>query len=209
VVLRNLDALLEAGIRVKINAVALRGHTGRDMPLFLDLIRNRPVDMRFIEFMPMGSDTRWSTEQFLSADELLAEARKLAEITPLDPAGAPDRKPAGTSREGRQNSPHDGPARMYAVQGSLGRFGLITPMSNHFCAECNRLRVTSDGRLRTCLFADKEYRLRGILRRPRLGDAFTDRVLCAANRVKPLGADILRRRGDAAVAAKAMRRIGG
>jgi len=81
-------------------------------------------------------------------------------------------------------------------------------MSNHFCTTCNRLRITSDGRLRVCLFADKEYRLRGILRHPRLGARFLTAVLERANRKKPLGVDILRQR-QGAVAVKHMASIGG
>jgi len=191
VVRRNLDALLAEGIQVKINAVALRGMTQQDMRAFLDFARSRPVDVRFIEFMPMGEGSGWSEERFWSAEEILTEARKWAELEPCPPA-------AGSR----------GPARMFSIVGGLGRLGLITPMSNHFCATCNRLRITSDGRLRTCLFADKEYRLRGILRHPRLGARFLSAVIDRANRKKPLGADILRRR-QGAPAAKSMVSIGG
>ena len=191
VVRRNLDALLAEGIQVKINAVALRGMTQRDLRAFLDFACGRPVDVRFIEFMPMGEGSGWSEERFWSAEEILTEARKWAELEPCPPA-------AGSR----------GPARMFSIVGGLGRLGLITPMSNHFCATCNRLRITSDGRLRTCLFADKEYRLRGILRHPRLGARFLSAVIDRANRKKPLGADILRRR-QGAPAAKSMVSIGG
>jgi cyclic pyranopterin phosphate synthase len=191
VVRRNLDALLAEGIQVKINAVALRGINQQDMRAFLDFARSHPVDVRFIEFMPMGEGTGWTEDQFWPAEDILAEARKWAELEPCRPA-AGDR----------------GPARMYSIVGGQGRLGLITPMSNHFCATCNRLRITSDGRLRTCLFADKEYRLRGILRHPRLGARFLSAVMERANRKKPLGVDILRQR-QGAVAAKSMMSIGG
>ena len=191
VVRRNLDALLAEGIQVKINAVALKGINQQDMRAFLDFARRHPVDVRFIEFMPMGSGTRWSEDQFWPADDILAEARKWADLEPCRPE-ARDR----------------GPARIFSIAGGLGRLGLITPMSNHFCATCNRLRITSDGRLRSCLFADKEYRLRGILRHPRLGARFLCKVMEGANRKKPLGADILRQR-QRAVALKPMVSIGG
>jgi len=191
VVLRNLDALLAEGIQVKINAVAIRGINQQDMRDFVDFARKRPVDVRFIEFMPMGEASAWSEEHFWPAEEILAEARKWADLEPCPPA------------------PWDrGPARMFSIAGGLGRLGLITPMSNHFCAACNRLRITSDGRLRVCLFSDREYRLRGILRRPRLGARFLSAVLERANRRKPLGVEILRQR-QGAVAAKRMVSIGG
>ena len=191
VVRRNMDALLAEGIRVKINAVALKNINRQDLPAFLDFARRHPVDVRFIEFMPMGSGARWSEDQFWPADDILSEARKWAELEPC-----------------RTETPEGGPARLFAIEGGLGRLGLITPMSNHFCATCNRLRITSDGRLRTCLFADKEYRLRGILRHARLDGRFLSAVMERANRNKPLGADILRQR-QGAVAAKSMSSIGG
>jgi cyclic pyranopterin phosphate synthase len=97
---------------------------------------------------------------------------------------------------------------MFSIAGGLGRLGIITPMSDHFCAACNRLRVTSDGLLRTCLYSDREYRLRGILRHPRLGARFAARVMERASRKKPLGVDILRQRRGA-VTAKSMVSIGG
>jgi cyclic pyranopterin phosphate synthase len=59
-----------------------------------------------------------------------------------------------------------GPARMYRIGNGMGRFGVISALSNHFCHSCNRLRITSDGYLRTCLFSDKQYRLRPVLRHP-------------------------------------------
>jgi len=188
---RNLDALLAEGIHVKINAVALKDINQQDIRLFLDFARRHPVDVRFIEFMPMGSGTRWSEDQFWPAEAILAEARKWADIEPCRP-----------------DARDKGPARMFSIAGCLGRLGIITPMSNHFCAMCNRLRITSDGRLRTCLFADKEYRLRGILRHPRLDGRLLSKVMEYASRNKPLGADILRQR-QGAVAAKSMVSIGG
>jgi cyclic pyranopterin phosphate synthase len=191
---RNLDALLAEGLRVKINAVALQGINRQDMRAFVDFARSHPVDVRFIEFMPMGNGSLWSEDQFWPADAILAEARKWADLHACDPDDR-DR----------------GPARLFSITGGLGRLGIITPMSEHFCFACNRLRITSDGRLRTCLFADREYRLRGILRHPRLDrlDArFLSEVVRRASRKKPLGADILRQR-QGAVAAKSMVSIGG
>lgn len=188
-----MDAIMSAGIRLKINAVALRGFNDGELGDFLDFARGHPVDVRFIEFMPMGEDTRWSRANFWPAREILEAARQHADLTPLAP----------------ESGAKGGPARMFAVAGGLGRFGLITPMSNHFCADCNRLRVTSDGLLRTCLFADAEYRLRGLLRHPRLGIDALREVMERANRTKPLGEEILRARRVTAVARKRMAAIGG
>ncbi|MDR0467004.1 MAG: GTP 3',8-cyclase MoaA [Deltaproteobacteria bacterium] len=190
VVRRNLDALLAEGVQVKINVVAIKDINRQDMRAFMDFARSHPVEVRFIEFMPMGGG-RWSEERFWPAEEILAEARKWAELVPCRP----------DARDG-------GPARVFSIAGGLGRFGLITPMSDHFCAACNRLRITSDGRLRTCLFADREYRLRGVMRHPRLDARFLSRVIRLASRKKPMGADILRQRRGA-VTAKSMVSIGG
>ena len=190
VVRRNLDALLAEGIPVKINAVALKNINRQDMRAFVDFARSHPVDVRFIEFMPMGGGAGWSEDRFWPAEAVLAEARKWADLEPCRP-----------------DAGERGPARMFSIAGGLGRLGFITPMSDHFCAVCNRLRITSDGRLRTCLFADTEYRLRGILRHPRLGARFVSAVMERASRKKPLGADILRQRQRAAD--KSMVSIGG
>lgn len=201
-----MDDLLAAGIRLKINAVALRGVNDGELPSFLDFARHNPVDVRFIEFMPMGADTRWSQSNFWPATDILTEAQRVVTLTPL----ASRSHSQGEELESpRDRSVHGGPARMYAMEGGQGRFGLITAMSNHFCGACNRLRVTSDGFLRTCLFADKEYALRGILRHPRLGVEHLRRVMALANKGKPLGEELLRARREVAVAAKRMVSIGG
>ena len=191
-VLAALDALLCAGIRVKINAVGLRGINDGQMADFVHAARTLPVDVRFIEFMPMGGDTLWCEDNFWPAAAMLEAARACTPLEPLAP---------GTGDAG--------PARMFSLPGGQGRLGFITPLSNHFCEACNRLRLTSDGNLRTCLFADREYRLRPALRHPRLDDDALARMVRAACRHKPLGADILRQRRGAAVALKAMWGIGG
>lgn len=191
-VLDALDGLLKAGLRVKINAVAMRGVNDGQMADFVHAARNMPVDVRFIEFMPMGGNTRWNEAAFWPADAILAEAGRFARLEPVPGADA-----------------NDGPARMYAVAGGRGRIGLISPMSNHFCATCNRLRLTCEGRLRTCLFADMEHPLRPLLRDPSADDARIAAVIAAACRDKPVGADLLAARRGVAVAAREMVNIGG
>lgn len=191
-VLEGMNALREAGASFKINTVALKGVNDDELPDFLDLARRHDVDVRFIEFMPMGGSTPWSADRYWSADDVLAEAGRLADLIPVP-----------------RNVETDGPARMYALAGGKGRFGLITPLSQHFCAACNRIRITSDGRLRACLFDDREYRLAPLLRRPRLGiDALPD-VIRAAMARKPFGSGLLEKRGGHAVARRAMTAIGG
>ncbi|MDP2847079.1 MAG: GTP 3',8-cyclase MoaA [Humidesulfovibrio sp.] len=189
---RAIDACIGAGIRVKINAVAMRGVNDLELPGFLALARELPVDIRFIEFMPMGG-AEWRAEQVWRASDILEKAQVLARLTPL-PRDAEDA----------------GPAQMFAIEGGRGRLGLITPLSNHFCGSCNRLRITSGGVLRTCLFSDRVYRLREALRHPKLGLPAVERIVRLALRNKPLGAELLAaRRSGQGVSEAAMSSIGG
>ena len=189
---QGIDACLAAGIRVKINAVAMRGVNDAELPGFLALARELPIDIRFIEFMPMGG-AEWHARQVWKAEDILAEAKGLVGLAPL-PRDAEDA----------------GPAQMFAIEGGKGRLGLITPLSNHFCASCNRLRITSGGVLRTCLFSDRVYRLRPALRHPGLGLPAVERILRLALRKKPVGADLLAlRQAGHGVSSTSMSSIGG
>ncbi len=205
-VLATMEALLKANMHIKINAVAMRGVTDKELKYFVDYAMQHPVDVRFIEFMPMGSDTRWSDMHFISAEELLQTATKYAELSEASIAPPADIK-------NMDQQVYSGPARMYNLAGGKGRLGFITAMSNHFCNTCNRLRVTSDGFVRTCLFADKEYALRGILRNPRMTterkEELIRKIIQRAMRTKPLGEVLLRAKQAIAVAKKNMVSIGG
>lgn len=191
-VLRNIERLLLAGIRVKLNAVALRGVTDRELDDFIYTVRKEPMDIRFIEFMPMGASTRWAPEMFLPAGELknmFMEKVQLEEEPRADPLA--------------------GPARMHKIKGAKGKLGFISAISDHFCKLCNRLRLTSDGKLRTCLFSDKEYEIAPFLRNPQISDQMIAKAVADANAIKPLGEDILRNKKNKAVADKEMYGIGG
>lgn len=191
-VLGTIDACLSAGIRVKINAVAMKGINDRELGSFIDFAREYPVDMRFIEFMPMGDDTL-SDSRFWSAEDIIIQATKFANLIPV-----------------KRTPENRGPARMFTIEGGKGRLGLISPVSSHFCGTCNRLRITSDGYLRTCLFSDHTYKLRGILRNPALGDENIKKVIAAATRDKPLGYHLLEsRKGTEGVCETQMSAIGG
>ncbi len=202
-ILANIYALLEADISVKINAVAIRGVTDVEMEQFTAFAKANPVDVRFIEFMPMGSDTIWSDALFMPSESLLEEAQKYVSLQSVE----------GNSTQKNSNAAHNGPARMYNVLGGHGRIGIISALSNHFCTSCNRLRVTSDGQLRTCLFADNEYDLREILRNPAYDNEMIPRLLTIFEKAikrKPLGEALLKaRQKRSAVANKNMVAIGG
>lgn len=174
---RAIDECLEEGLLVKVNAVALRGVNDVELADFVALARQLPLDMRFIEFMPMGQGTAWSDGNFWSAQDIVAEASRHADLTPI---------PRSTSEVMGEADTH-GPARMYSIADGKGRFGVISPLSDHFCGSCNRLRITSDGRLRTCLFSDRQYRLRPLLRHPKLGVEQVRKVIERAGQRKPLG----------------------
>lgn len=191
--MEGIHAALDAGMQIKLNAVALRGVNDAQLPLFIDFAKKHEIEVRFIEFMPMGSGTGWSSAQYWPAGDILAAARQYADLAPV-----------------ARDSRHPGTAQVFSIDGGPARFGLITPLSNHFCDDCNRLRITPDGRLRTCLFSDTEYRLRPLLRHPKLGLEAVRAVFERANRNKPFGYRLLdKRRGKGAVADRHMTSIGG
>jgi len=173
----NIDRCLEAGMTVKVNAVAMRGINDDELGAFLHFATENRLDMRFIEFMPVGTETGWKDDSVWKSEDLLTEAQELADLVP------------SVNGDGNQS----GPARMFDISGGKGRLGLISPYTNHFCGTCNRLRLTSDGNLRTCLFSDKVYRIRPVLRHPKLGLPAVEKILRGASRHKPIGNDLLQR----------------
>ncbi|MBN2139480.1 MAG: GTP 3',8-cyclase MoaA [Desulfovibrionaceae bacterium] len=188
-----VDECLDAGIGVKINTVALKGVNDDELPGLLELARKNPLDLRFIEFMPIGHSGGWSPERIWTADQILDAARNLADLEPV-----------------QEPTEARGPARMFRIRGGAGRIGLISPLSNHFCATCNRLRITASGGLRTCLFSDREYRLRPALRHPKLGIEKVRRIIELASKNKPMGFMLLREKiGSGAVCHTNMSSIGG
>ncbi len=146
-VLRGLELLgsFPEAHPIKINAVAIRGFTEEEAIPFAELARRTPYEVRFIEFMPLDADHAWSADQVLTGEEIRAAINA---VHPLEPE---PREPSAT-------------ARVYRFADGHGRIGFINPVSEPFCADCNRIRLTADGRLRTCLFSLNETDLRGPLR---------------------------------------------
>jgi cyclic pyranopterin phosphate synthase len=130
---------------IKINAVAIRGFTEQEVLPFARLARETPYQVRFIEFMPLDADHAWNASRVLTGEEIRAE------IDAVFPLEAEPREPSAT-------------ARVYRFADGRGRIGFINPVSEPFCADCNRVRLTADGRLRTCLFSLHETDLRTPLR---------------------------------------------
>ncbi|MDE6735651.1 MAG: GTP 3',8-cyclase MoaA [Desulfovibrio sp.] len=175
-VLAALEGLLRAGLRVKINAVALRGVTDSQLDDFIHAAMIMPVDVRFIELMPLGGQI--GEELFWPIGEVRAAVASRVRLIPVPEAPA---------------EAFPGPARMFALEKGQGRIGFIAAASDHACARCNRLRLTSDGALRTCLFSGREYRLAGLLRhKPGLPDERIARVLNRACLDRPLGETLLK-----------------
>ncbi len=131
---------------IKINAVAIRNFSEEDVLDFVQFARNRAYVMRWIEFMPLDADQAWRKEDILTGGEVKAIIE--AEYGPLVPVAG---DPAET-------------ARRYTFSDGIGEVGFINPVSEPFCATCDRIRLTADGQLRTCLFATVETDLRAVLR---------------------------------------------
>jgi len=130
---------------IKVNAVALRGFTEDEILPFARFAREHPYEVRFIEFMPLDADHAWSLERVLTGEEIRAE---IDAVYPLEPE---PREPSAT-------------ARIYRFADGRGRIGFINPVSEPFCGDCDRIRLTADGKLRTCLFSLNETDLRAPLR---------------------------------------------
>jgi cyclic pyranopterin phosphate synthase len=146
-VLRGLEALASfpEAHPIKINAVAIRDFTEDEVLPFAEFARRTPYEVRFIEYMPLDADHAWTPQQVLTGAEIRAAINA---VHPLEPE---PREPHAT-------------ARVYRFADGRGRIGFIDPVSEPFCGDCNRIRLTADGRLRTCLFSLNETDLRSPMR---------------------------------------------
>ena len=146
-VLRGLERLASfpEAHPIKVNAVAIRDFTEEEVIPFAELARRTPYEVRFIEFMPLDADHAWTADQVLTGAEIRAA---IDAVYPLEPD---PREPHAT-------------ARVYRFADGKGKIGFINPVSEPFCSDCNRIRLTADGRLRTCLFSLNETDLRTPLR---------------------------------------------
>lgn len=132
-----LKAALDNFETVKINAVLIGGTNEPEIRQMVYITKDAPVELRFIELMPIGECAHWPRERFLENSAVLE--------------AVPELEPCGTS----------GVARLFNLPNARGRVGLISPLSSHFCPECNRIRITPDGRLKPCLHSAQEIELRG------------------------------------------------
>ncbi|MGE9289919.1 MAG: GTP 3',8-cyclase MoaA [Puniceicoccales bacterium] len=176
-VIEGLEAAGEAGLRVKINAVASRGiNDATDVIELARFTLQHDWQVRFIELMPFGNNAEFQTGHIVREEEL--RQRLESEYGRLEPVN-----------EGQL----DGEAKVYRIPGAPGTLGFISPVSSPFCADCNRVRLTADGRLRLCLLRDDEGDLRELLR----GGATDDELesfIRAAIHCKPWGHELKRSR---------------
>lgn len=135
-----LDAAFEAGFeKLKINSVLIGGFNDDEIEALANLTMEHPVDMRFIELMPIQNHDEFGQEAYVPYSRVL---EKLPEAMPLPGDG--------------------GVAKLYRLPGAKGNIGLISPISAHFCSECNRIRLTADGKLKPCLHSADEYSIKGL-----------------------------------------------
>lgn len=157
---------------IKLNVVALKGVNDDEFIDFARLTLTEPLQIRFIEFMPIGASGMWDKGKYISSAEIMELLKPLGALEPV-----PARR-------------MDGPARIYRFPEAVGSVGFISPISHHFCDRCNRLRLTSEGRLRSCLLSDQETDLKQRLRSGATDEEIRD-LIVATILNKPKGHTIL------------------
>jgi cyclic pyranopterin phosphate synthase len=153
---------------VKINVVVMKGFNDDELRAFARLSLAYPLHIRFIEFMPVGGVSHWDGQEIIPFSRIMEEIKGIGELVPMGPYE------------------NGGPAKRYYIKGGKGEIGFISPITSHFCAQCNRLRLTPDGKIRTCLFSDEEIDLKGALRKAG-GEAILEEILYQALQAKPEG----------------------
>jgi GTP 3',8-cyclase len=189
VVLGGINAASAAGLKIKINAVALKGFNEEEALRLVEWAHGRGFDVTFIEVMPLGEMERDRADQFLPLTELRARLERSITLTPSAYATG-------------------GPARYYDVKETGGRLGFITPLTHNFCESCNRVRVTCTGTLYMCLGQEDAADLREPLRRS-ASDAPLLAAIRAAIARKPKGHDFVIARAAAPATQRHMNATGG
>ncbi len=164
-VFENIQLLIKHNIHVKVNAVVMKGLNDNEIIDFVEWTKDTPVHVRFIEFMPF-SGNRWTSNKVFTWQQMLNEIEKKYSFIPL------------------QNDKHD-TAKKYIVPGHAGTFAVISTMSAPFCGDCNRMRLTADGKMKNCLFSKEETDLLTALRKGE--DVVTLIHQCISDKAKELG----------------------
>jgi cyclic pyranopterin phosphate synthase len=156
-VLKSISLAQELGFNpVKVNAVVIRGLNDHEIGPLAEFARERNLSLRFIEFMPLDSARAWLKEMVVPGHEVLARAQQLFDLRP-----APTDNPSAT-------------AKRWVFADGRGELGIIAPVTEPFCGHCNRIRLTADGKVRTCLFSVTEHDLRSLLRNGASDDKLSD-----------------------------------
>lgn len=143
-VLDGINVCLKEGIKVKINCVAIKGFNDDEISDFIELIRYNPIDVRFIELMPIGEGQKIYKDGYINVHEMIESIDGLYPVP----------------------SEENSPAKYYQFKGAKGRIGVITPLSCSFCKECNRIRVTSNGKIKLCLHSKEEIDIKNYINKP-------------------------------------------
>jgi len=149
---------------VKVNCVLLRGFNDTQIEAFAEFSRAENVIVRFIEFMPLEEDRKWTPESVVPMSEIVARLNAVRPLVPL-----PASNPSET-------------ARRFTFADGRGEIGIIAPVSQPFCGHCSRVRLTSDGMMRTCLFSQSDHDLVGLLRRGASDDELRTRIRAVVHR---------------------------
>ena len=157
--------------RVKVNCVLIRGVNDGEIEDFIRMSDEMNIDVRFIEFMPIGRQELWNMDRVITAEEIKKRIAHLGKLTPV----LTDAK--------------DGPARVFRFENSNARIGFISAITEHFCDNCNRLRITADGKLRLCLLHGDEIDIKTQVRRGASEEELRS-VFIEAVRRKPGGHDL-------------------
>ncbi len=188
VVLRGIEKAENAGLKpVKINMVPIRGFNVDEIEEFARITLEKSYQVRFIEFMPIGARQMWSHDKYIPLNEIKSIVEKVGSLTPVKVRKS-------------------GPARYFRFEGAAGVVGFINAVTHQFCEECNRLRLTADGKLRPCLFSETEVDLKTPIRND-ASDVEIEGLIRHAIEVKPEKHNIDCRDGSAFL--KPMSRIGG
>jgi cyclic pyranopterin phosphate synthase len=135
-VMKNINLMIDNGIHVKVNAVVIKGLNDSEINDFVRMTKEQPIHVRFIEFMPFTGN-RWNSDKVITWQQILAQVSSEFEVMPIE-------------REKHET------AKKYTVPGHLGTFAVISTMSAPFCGDCNRMRLTADGKMKNCLFSNTE-----------------------------------------------------
>lgn len=172
-VMRTLERVIEmnklgAGIKLKLNCVVMRGVNDREILDFVEMTREKDIEIRFIEYMPFDGN-RWERGKVVGYQEMLSLIR--------------EKYPGFAKARDRYNDT----SKTYQVDGFKGRVGFITSMTHNFCGSCNRLRITADGSLKVCLFGNAEVSLRDLLRKNNGGEPIEEEAMQALKRLEMEG----------------------